>query len=89
LRPITPLISLPRPSSDDYLLIASDYAPHQSPETELEDPWRSSSSAWNIGYMYLRHDVLPAMLHWQAECAAHPNLWDQNLVNMPLASHDL
>jgi hypothetical protein len=88
LRPITPLISLPRPSSDD-LLIASDYAPHQSPETELEDPWRSSSSAWNIGYMYLRHDVLPAMLHWQAECAAHPNLWDQNPFNVPLASNDL
>ena len=29
--------------------------------------------------MYLKHDVLHAMLHWQAECAAHPTLWDQNL----------
>jgi len=63
------------------ILVTSDHlmSTTQSPETELEDPWRSSSSAWNIGYMYLRHDVLPAMLHWQAECAAHPNLWDQNL----------
>ena len=29
--------------------------------------------------MYLRHDVLHAMLHWQAECVEHPSLWDQNL----------
>ena len=29
--------------------------------------------------MYIRHDVLHAMLHWQAECMEHPTLWDQNL----------
>ena len=29
--------------------------------------------------MYIRHDVLHAMLHWQQECMDHPTLWDQNL----------
>ena len=48
-------------------------------DDELEEPQRAVASAWNIGYMYIHHDVLHAMLHWQSECEAHPTLWDQNL----------
>ena len=63
------------------ILVTSDHLASTTTkgDTELEVPDRAVSSAWNIGYMYLRHDVLHAMLHWQAECIAHPTLWDQNL----------
>lgn len=63
------------------VLVTSDHLASTTShgDLELEEPQRAHPSAWNIGYMYLRHDVLPAMLHWQSECAAHPNLWDQNL----------
>ena len=36
-------------------------------------------AAWNIGYFYLKHTALAAMLHWQQKCADNPTLWDQNL----------
>jgi hypothetical protein len=66
---------------DAQILVTSDHLMSTTTkgDQELEVPERAVASAWNIGYMYLHHSVLPAMLHWQAECVAHPTLWDQNL----------
>jgi hypothetical protein len=62
------------------VLVTSDHLMSTvSRDDELEEPARAVASAWNIGYMYIRHDVLHAMLHWQQMCSDHPNLWDQNL----------
>jgi len=45
----------------------------------LEMPASGMHAAWNIGYFYLKHTALAAMLHWQQKCADNPTLWDQNL----------
>lgn len=45
----------------------------------LEMPSSGMHAAWNIGYFYLKHTSLAAMLHWQQKCADNPKLWDQNL----------
>ena len=45
----------------------------------LEMPASGMYAAWNIGYFYLKHTALAAMLHWQQKCADNPTLWDQNL----------
>ena len=42
-------------------------------------PASGMHAAWNIGYFYLKHTALAAMLHWQQKCADNPTLWDQNL----------
>ena len=75
----TPFIMRTQPEAQ--ILVTSDHLMSTTAggADELETPERAVASAWNIGYMYLRHDVLHAMLHWQAECVEHPNLWDQNL----------
>ena len=76
----TPFIVRLQPEAQ--ILVTSDHLMSTTKwddEWSLEEPTRAVASAWNIGYMYLRHDVLGAMLHWQAECKAKPNLWDQNL----------
>ena len=39
----------------------------------------AAPTRWNIGYLYISHKALPAMLHWQQMCIDHPTLWDQNL----------
>jgi len=62
------------------ILVTSDHLMSTTArDDQLETPERAVASAWNIGYMYIRHDVLHAMLHWQSECMEHPTLWDQNL----------
>ena len=40
-------------------------------------PSSGMHAAWNIGYFYLKHTSLAAMLHWQQKCADNPKLWDQ------------
>ena len=62
------------------ILVTSDHLTSTTErDGQLEEPTRASASAWNIGYFYIRHDTLPAILHWQARCEANPTLWDQNL----------
>jgi len=61
------------------VLVTSDHLKSTVADDGLENPHMASHSAWNIGYFYLHHSVLPAMLHWAQMCADHPNLWDQNL----------
>jgi hypothetical protein len=63
----TPFIVPLQPEAQ--ILVTSDHLMSTTSRNDaLETPERAVASAWNIGYMYLRHDVLPAMLHWQAEC---------------------
>ena len=74
----TPFIARLLPEAQ--ILVTSDHLASTTDDLEqLEKPGRAVPSAWNIGYFYLHHSTLQAMLHWQAECAAHPTLWDQNL----------
>lgn len=75
----TPFILRLRPEAQ--ILVTSDHlmSTTKGDLDVLELPERAVASAWNIGYFYLHHSVLAAMLHWQMECKLHPNLWDQNL----------
>ena len=75
----TPFILRLQPEAQ--ILVTSDHLMSTTGgrEDELEEPTRAVASAWNIGYMYIRHDVLHAMLHWQQMCSDRPDLWDQNL----------
>ncbi|KAL1518775.1 hypothetical protein AB1Y20_003059 [Prymnesium parvum] len=75
----SPFIARLRPEAQ--ILVTSDHlmSTTRAEVDVLEVPERAVASAWNIGYFYLHHSVLPALLQWQEECKAHPNLWDQNL----------
>lgn len=66
----------PRGKAPASALGMSDPRPHDDP---LEMPEKAAYSGWNIGYMYISHKALGAMLHWQQMCIDHPTLWDQNL----------
>ena len=61
------------------VLVTSDHLSATAADDGLEIPEKASHSAWNIGYFYLSHTALPAMLHWSQMCSDHPKLWDQNL----------
>jgi len=63
------------------VLVSSDHLSSTTAPNDdgLEIPERAAWSAWNIGYFYLSHTVLPTMQHWQEMCVQHPTLWDQNL----------
>lgn len=38
----------------------------------LEVPERAAASAWNIGYFYLHHSTLSALIHWQVPVEVMP-----------------
>jgi len=61
------------------ILVTSDQLMASVKDEGLETPASGMYAAWNIGYFYLKHTALAAMLHWQQKCADNPTLWDQNL----------
>ena len=66
----TPFIMKTQPEAQ--ILVTSDHLMSTTGKSDelLETPERAVASAWNIGYMYIRHDVLHAMLHWQVGASA-------------------
>ena len=68
-----------RYARDADILVTSDTLHSTTTDDGLEEPDKSVHAAWNIGYFYLKHTTLQAMLHWQQKCADNPTLWDQNL----------
>ena len=66
----TPFIMKTQPEAQ--ILVTSDHLMSTTGKSDelLETPERAVASAWNIGYMYIRHDVLHAMLHWQVDASA-------------------
>ena len=63
----SPFIARLRPEAQ--ILVTSDHlmSTTGSDMDALEVPERAVPSAWNIGYFYLHHSVLNALLHWQVQ----------------------
>ena len=52
------------------VLVTSDHLMSTTTDDGLELPEHAAVSKWNIGYFYIRHTALKAIVHWQQMCAA-------------------
>ena len=51
------------------MLVTSDHLMSTVSDGGLELPEQAAVSKWNIGYFYIRHTALKAIVHWQQMCA--------------------
>ena len=66
----TPFVAPLLPEAD--ILVTSDHLMSTTTDDGLELPEHAAVSKWNIGYFYIRHTALKAIVHWQQMCAAKP-----------------
>ena len=64
----TPFVAPLLPEAD--ILVTSDHLMSTTTDDGLELPEHAAVSKWNIGYFYIRHTALKAIVHWQQMCAA-------------------